>query len=829
MRVLAEFCRHGCRTIRNQLILCVLTVVLGGILVSAPARADMQSFYDPAGRLTGVLDPANGSAQYNYDAAGNILSIVRQPLSALVVLQFSPATGGVGAAVTISGTGFDTSSDTTVNFNGIAASPTAVSSTQITVPVPTGATTGPITVTSPAGTVTTTASFTVGTPNAPTISGFSPSSATVGSSVTISGTNFSTTASKPYINGRLFSTLTSETATAVAGTVPAASSGHVSVATPNGTATTSGDFIIPPAGYSPSQVAATVRGSIGSPISLSAAPGGEVSLALFDGTAGERVNMVLQQPAPSYCVAITVLAPDGTAAFSNYPVCSGTWFSGAFTLPTTGTYTLEIPSAGTAGTITANIFDMPANVSQSTTIDGGSSAITIADPGQLAVYTFTASAGAQVGFLLDISGLNYSYCSNFAIQNPDGTNLNNTLICGNTTFPVSPAKLNQTGTYTVTFTPSLSGSGSPMTWGTGTVNLSVFTVPPPATTNAPLDGGAASVTVTAPTQQAAFTFSGTAGQRAGFYLDISGLNYGSCSGVALKNPDGSTLYSNSICGNGFFASPILLSQTGTQTLLFTPSVSGSGSPMTWGTGTVKLWPFSIPDTATNTITVGGPTASDSVTAPFQQASFTFSGISGQTVAFLLDISGMNYSYCSYASIQAPNGSSLYGSYICGNYTFPISPTTLSQTGTYTINFSPSVSGSGAPTSWGTGAVNMTVFLVPAAATNTVSIGGPTSDVTISTPFQQGSFTFTGTSGQNVNLALGFPSTAACNQIWVYNPDGSALINGSSTCSSNYDPTLALTQTGTFTILIVPIVTWGGSGPPTTWGTGTFAATLSLSS
>src|SRR5207247_8012070 len=62
---------------------------------------------------------------------------------------------------------------------------------QITATVPNGATSGPIQVSTPGGTATSASSFTVTTPPAPpSISSFSPTSGPVGTSVTITGTNF---------------------------------------------------------------------------------------------------------------------------------------------------------------------------------------------------------------------------------------------------------------------------------------------------------------------------------------------------------------------------------------------------------------------------------------------------------------------------------------------------------------------------------------------------------------------------------------------------------------------------------------------------------------
>ncbi|MFM8741671.1 MAG: IPT/TIG domain-containing protein, partial [Cytophagales bacterium] len=107
------------------------------------------------------------------------------------ITSFAPASGTVGTSVTITGTNFSTTpANNVVKFNGVTATVTASTATSITATVPTGATSGTISVTV-AGTATSATSFTVVVP--PTIASFAPASGTVGTSVTITGTNFSTT------------------------------------------------------------------------------------------------------------------------------------------------------------------------------------------------------------------------------------------------------------------------------------------------------------------------------------------------------------------------------------------------------------------------------------------------------------------------------------------------------------------------------------------------------------------------------------------------------------------------------------------------------------
>jgi RHS repeat-associated protein len=69
------------------------------------------------------------------------------------IATLDPATGPIGAFVTIGGAGFQPGA-TTVAFDGVAATVRTVSPTAITTTVPIGATTGPLVVTTPAGSAT---------------------------------------------------------------------------------------------------------------------------------------------------------------------------------------------------------------------------------------------------------------------------------------------------------------------------------------------------------------------------------------------------------------------------------------------------------------------------------------------------------------------------------------------------------------------------------------------------------------------------------------------------------------------------------------------------
>src|SRR5262249_1714556 len=88
----------------------------------------------PSGATTGTVDVTNtkGSAGLSY-------SILQAP----IISSFAPASGQASTILTLTGSHF--TGTTAVRFNGgPAATPSAVTDTQITVAVPLGSTSGPI-------------------------------------------------------------------------------------------------------------------------------------------------------------------------------------------------------------------------------------------------------------------------------------------------------------------------------------------------------------------------------------------------------------------------------------------------------------------------------------------------------------------------------------------------------------------------------------------------------------------------------------------------------------------------------------------------------------
>ena len=329
--------------------------------VVATVQGSIQCAYDAAGRLIFVYAPSGDAAEYVYDPAGNIIRINRFVADNLAITQFTPTSGLIGSPVTIIGTGFSaTPASNTVKFNGTVATVTSGTLNQLLVTVPVGATTGAISVTNGANTAVSAAIFTVG--GAPTIAGFSPTIGVAGTSVAVTGTNFDPVVSHDSV---AFNSVTAATSTASATTltapVPAgATSGKIKVITPSGSATSAGDFFIPPSPYTATSIAATGRLVVDGGITQAVIPANKIALIVFDAIAGQNLGFGLSGVSDDRGT-ITILKPDGSVLIpaTNYPTGSTTGLTvnqsepgltiDLPAVPVTGTYTVVATATPAAG------------------------------------------------------------------------------------------------------------------------------------------------------------------------------------------------------------------------------------------------------------------------------------------------------------------------------------------------------------------------------------------------------------------------------------------------------------------------------------------------
>lgn len=243
------------------------------------------------------------------------------------ITGFAPAWQAVGSAITISGTNFDTkAANNAVTFNAkIQAVVASATATSLVVIVPAGTKSGEITVATAGGKATSPTFFVVktnGGATVPTIT-TSPTSGTVGSTVTIVGTNFDTITENNIVTFNGTPAIVSQAAvpappasqvmaTSLTVTVPSATNGNITVTTPGGTAISANTFsITPTAGTTPTITSfSPLRGGVGTSVTLSGTnfdPIAANNIVKFNGASNVAASTAT-------VTSLTVIVPAGVAS-----------------------------------------------------------------------------------------------------------------------------------------------------------------------------------------------------------------------------------------------------------------------------------------------------------------------------------------------------------------------------------------------------------------------------------------------------------------------------------------------------------------------------------
>ena len=652
-------------------------LLLGWFLLVATAyAAQVVYIYDELGRLAAVVDPATDTAIYSYDAVGNITAIARRPSSTLGVINFSPGCAGTGTTVLIYGTGFKTTTTlNTVKFNGITATVTAATATQLTVTVPATATTGTISVTTTAGTATSTQTFTIGC-KAPTITSFTPANGVAATAVTLTGTNFDPTAgNNTIVFNTMPATVGTATATSLATTVPdRAQSGKITVTTPYGSAVSTNDFIVPPAGTTIATISSTARvGAFGTVQNVTVGTAGNKALLLFDGTTGRRISIKLA-PAASACWQLKLLYPNGAIVG---PVSNGcgtnTVLQETTPLPLTGTYTvIAEPTSSTTGTAAVTVYDFIDPVAP-IVIDGASVPVAIGTPGMNARFTFDGTAGQMLSLVG--TGVTYTggtsvlflrYYDPFGIQyNPGGGTASNPALRFRDVLPV-------TGRYQAIVDPDY----NTLTTMTGLTLYSIVDV-----TGTTTLGGTVNTNLAKPSTWATYTFPTTVANQRVSVLSSGGTLAGHT--VYIKDGSGTWATALGVPDSNILVVP--LGPAGTYTLEVHPTDTS--------TGTKSFTLYAVPADPVYTTTINGTAQVVTTVGPGQNATVTFPGTAGgsATVRFT------NTTYSSISAIlKAPDGTWLSNKLVFGTPD-NLPATSLPQTGTYTVVVDPTSTQTGSIT------------------------------------------------------------------------------------------------------------------------------------
>lgn len=574
---------------------------------------------------------------------------------------------------------------------------------------------------------------------------FTPNKGPIGSPVIIYGTGFSSTPADNVVkfNGTT-ATVSASTPNQISTTVPVgATTGSITVTTVAGTATSSTPFTV----GSDAPIITSFTPNIG-------AAGATVNISgsNFETTSsGNRVafNGTRSVVSAATATSITTSVPGGAR--------SG-----------------HISDTTPAGMGVSNdLFFVPPPPLTAADVDtyslmaiGETKTITIANANKVAMLLFDGTTGQRVS--LHMTGVTISL-SFITIYKPDGS----VLVSGSANTGggfIDTQTLPVDGTYTILIDPS--GTA------TGNMTLTLYNVVDVTGTITP-GGPAVNVTTTIPGQNAKLTFSGTAGQR----MSIKGsTTVGACWSVGLYNPDGSQVTSLFSCGSTLFIDPQTLPVSGTYTVLVDPSGAAIGQ------ATINL--YEVND-LTGTINFGGPTVNITTDTPGQNARLTFTGTAGQRAS--VNGTSTTFGTCWNLGIYKPDGTQLANTFSCGSSAF-IEPQLLPDSGTYTVVVD--------PTGAGFGNASITLYDV-SDFTGSITISGPSVNVPLPTPGQNGRLTFDGTTGQRISVNSTSGTFTSCWTVAILKPDGTQLTSVFSCGNGSFIEPQALPATGTYTLLVDP--------------------------
>ncbi len=351
---------------------------------------------------------------------GTVSSKGPVPPAAASIGSLSPTSGAVGTSITISGTNFGATQGTsTVKFNGTAGTPTGWSATSITVPVPTGATTGNVIV-MVAGVPSNGVNFTVSAATAPNITSLNPTAGAVGTSVTITGTNFGATqgTSTVSFNG-------------IAGTPASWSATSITVPVPTGA--TTGNVIVTVAGVPSNGVNFTVSaattpnitslgptsGAIGTPVTITG-----TNFGATQGTSTVKFNGTTGTPTSWSATSIIVPVPAGATTGNVIATVAGVASNGMnFTVTAGPAITVAVSPQRAGLTITQELSVMATTndvAGVTWTASGGSFSSGTSLTGTAVTYTAPSSAGSYTITATSVSDNTKSSSSNIYVTNLSG-------------------------------------------------------------------------------------------------------------------------------------------------------------------------------------------------------------------------------------------------------------------------------------------------------------------------------------------------------------------------------------------------------------------------
>ena len=432
--------------------------------------------------------------------------------SALAITGLSPTLGAPGAALTITGTGFDPATgNNKIQFNtntwGSADSDTGTSLGTV---IPSQAAWGKVHVLTPNGQAVSPVDF-FSPPTGYTVATIgstgrlAPSTATPISvptaglasmqifdgtagglfAIGISSNTLASSTLKVFNpSGTLLTSATLSTSTQGVQLPPLPAAGTYAVIVDPGSSTGSITLTLAP------PLSATLAPG-GAAAALSLTPAGERALVTFSGTSGQYLTLGLTNDTIS-SATITISQPNGTTLVSK-TVTSSTTGVQLPALPATGTYTILVDPGTNSGSASLALITP---LSGTLTVGGPSLPLALTPTGQRAFVTFTGTAGQyltlELGSFFPVGAI--------TVMTPAGTQLASSAFSGGTAvnsiqLPVLPSS----GSYTVFLDP-----------GQNSESFSLKLVA--ASAFAAGTGGTSTMNLSDPNARGEVTFSGTPGE-----------------------------------------------------------------------------------------------------------------------------------------------------------------------------------------------------------------------------------------------------------------------------------------------------------------------------
>jgi hypothetical protein len=529
---------------------------------------------------------------------------------------------------------------------------------------------------------------------------------------------------------------------------------------------------------------------------------GGTSNATFTGAAGQRVSLNITNVTITSS-KVSLLKPNGSNTLTPFTVTRTGYFMDVVTLPVSGTYKFLVDPKDTyTGHMDLQLYDVPADPTSPITAGGAAVPATTTKPGQNALFTFNGLAGHKMS--VEVTNVALDGNAKLRILKPDGSALGPAATFGNPGGFLEPQTLPADGAYKVQVDPRLLAVGS--------FTVQLFDVPADPSVALTVGGAAAPAATTVPGQNAAFTFTATAGVK--YSVKLTESSFASAK-VSWLKPDNTALFSPPLAVNPnpltTFLTPRTLTPAGTYKIFVNPALAETGS--------VKAQVFTVPPDLSGAITPGTP-LHVATSAPGQNATYTFTG----TVNHRMSLNLTNNTYDSVkVSILKPDGTALFSPAwtLVGPSGFK-DPVQLPASGTYKVKVD--------PVDAATGALDVGLYDTTADVTAPILANGTPTTIVVNSPGQNATLTFSGTANQRVAFRV---SKGAVGGLKASLDKGTTHIFFPT--SVNADPQFFDTKSlgasaGTFKIVLDPQGAATGSMTVTLWTVpADLTGTLSLGS